>query len=103
MGNIFQIEENVLNYLKNRQPQKGNWKKACRKATALTHSAPALQPHPVCTLGFFMQALHYAIRGVIFRSALGRGQLKALCASGEQAGGDSVPSSTDDVTHSTQT
>lgn len=50
-----------------------------------------------------MQALNYLIRGFIFRRALGRGQLKAVCASGEQAGGDSVPPSTEDVKGSTQT
>lgn len=50
-----------------------------------------------------MQALNYLIRKVIFRRALGRGQLKAVCASGEQAGDDSVPPSTEDVTCSTQT
>lgn len=49
-----------------------------------------------------MQALNYLIRGVIFRTALGRAQLKAVCAS-EQAGGDSVPPSTEDVACSTQT
>lgn len=50
-----------------------------------------------------MQALNYLIRRVIFRRALGTAELKAVCASGEQAEGDSVPCSTEDVTCSTQT
>lgn len=74
----------------------------CLQKSHWDNSAPALQPHPTCTQGFFMQALNYLIRGVIFRRALGRAQLKAVCAS-EQAGGDSVPPSTEDVACSTQT
>lgn len=100
MENIFQIEENALNYFKNRQPQEGNWEMCLQKSHWVNSLSSCPSAHPTCSLGFFK---HHLIRGVIFRRALGRAQLEALCASGEQAGGDSVPSSTEDVTCSTQT